>query len=1073
MVVTDASGCSETALAPINDLGGGTAAISPTMVLCNGGTNGDATVTMTGGTAPYSYAWNTIPMQTNVQATGLIAGTYEVTVTDINGCSDTVTTSIIEPNILTSSININSNVSCNNTCDGEASITVSGGTFPYTYLWNDPLSQTSSSADSLCAGHVFVTVTDLNGCFITENVTITQPQPLGFVSNSTSSTCGYQNGSACVAVSGGVTPYTIIWNDPNATIGLCLDSVYAGVYNPIITDGNNCLFTEPVIINDISGPIIDSISTTGVSCYGNANGTATVYFSGGTQAFNLTWKDGNGDTLVNNSTFLFGLDGGTYTITIEDFNKCVVSQSFSIIEPLPMASAIMSYSDISCFGICDGTASIMVGDGTPPYTYAWTPSGVTSPNASGLCVGSNNVLVTDANGCQINNGVMLTQPDEIIISAIVDDVSCYGGSDGQISISTTGGTQPYIYIWLPNGTGSSALATNLSSGAYTVQVSDINGCDTNQSFTITEPQILDANGTSSPSSCGDANGQATVNPQGGTSPYSYEWFDSQGTPLGQNTATATGLVQGTYDALITDANGCTFILTLMINDNAGPTIPFIASQNPLCYNGNDGFAAITPFGGTLPYTYQWNTGQATNTAAGLGGGVFSVTVADLNGCIDTASVTLMEPGQLLVSTSVDTTICIGGTATISTLVQGGTVAYTYIWDNGIPDTSTYNVSPLAQTTYNVTVEDANGCAASTSVTVSLYSPIAVTINDAVICVGETTTLTATASGGNTNLSYNYMWTPGGETSQSIEVSPSSTTTYSVTVDDQYCSPTITVLGTVTVNEAPMVDFSWACEPDPFELTFTSNAISPIGVSLSSWNWNFGDQNSSVSENPNHHYESSQIYPVTLIITDANGCSDTLVKMVQSPPSAEFIMMQNGNILDPPETSILSSTVDFLDASSPDVVWWLWEYGDEFSDTIMNLYGNTSHTYTQAEVYIVQLTVQNQYGCLDTVTHPLTIVGDFVFFVPNTFTPNGDGRNELFFPEGIGVDEENFSFYIYDRWGDMVFKSQGSFDREIIGWDGTVNGGKNISQQDVYVWLIRTEDKNGDAHEYVGHVTLLR
>ena len=185
------------------------------------------------------------------------------------------------------------------------------------------------------------------------------------------------------------------------------------------------------------------------------------------------------------------------------------------------------------------------------------------------------------------------------------------------------------------------------------------------------------------------------------------------------------------------------------------------------------------------------------------------------------------------------------------------------------------------------------------------------------------------------------------------------------------------------------------------------------------------------------------------------------------------MMQNGNILDPPETSILSSTVDFLDASSPDVVWWLWEYGDEFSDTIMNLYGNTSHTYTQAEVYIVQLTVQNQYGCLDTVTHPLTIVGDFVFFVPNTFTPNGDGRNELFFPEGIGVDEESFSFYIYDRWGDMIFKSRGSFDREIIGWDGRANRGKGISQQDVYVWLIRTEDKNGDAHEYVGHVTLLR
>ncbi len=1078
ITVTDDNGCTSSSSAIIGEPADLVASISSfSDISCNGLCDGYAQSSITGGVAPYTYLWSN--GQIIDQVTNLCAGTYTVTISDNNGCSAIATAIIAEPPAMTVVMS-QANVRCNSACNGEAFVTVSGGMFPYTYLWSDPFFQTSFIADSLCAGPVSVTITDLNGCSNTHGVTITQPQPLGFVSNTFSSTCGNQNGSACVAIVGGVIPYTIVWNDPNTTIGLCLDSVYAGVYNPILTDGNNCPFTEPVIINDISGPIIDSVSTTDLNCNGDANGTATVYYSGGTGPFIFTWKDGTGDTLGTGSSFLFGLSGGTFTITIEDFNNCVVSQVFSIFEPLPMASAITSYNDVSCFGSCDGTASVMVGNGTPPYTYSWTPSGVISPNATGLCKGSNNVLIIDVNGCQIIDGVVLTEPDEIVVSSAVYDVSCYGGSDGQISLSVIGGTQPYMYLWLPSGTGSGMLVTNLSSGAYTVQVSDINGCDTNQSFTIIEPQLLDANGSSSPSSCGDANGQATVTPQGGTSPYSYEWFDDQGTPLGQTSATATGLVQGTYDAVITDANGCTFMLTLPVIDNAGPTIPFIVGQDPLCNNGNDGFAAITPFGGTLPYTFQWSTAQTTDTAFGLGAGTYSVTLTDLNDCIDTASITLQEPTQVVLTPSIDTTICIGGTANISVLAQGGTnggggpnPVYTYIWDNGIPDTSTYDVSPLAQTTYNVTVEDVNGCAASTSVTVSIYSPITVTVNDAVICDGGTTTLVATASGGNTNLSYNYTWTPGGEVSQAINVSPAATTTYTVTVDDQNCSPAATSSGTVTVNGSPVADFSWSCDPDPFELTFTSNAFSPTGVSLSSWNWDFGDQNISNSENPNHQYNGSQVYPVSLIVTDSNGCSDTVVQMVQSPPTAEFVMMQNGKVLDPPETSILTPIVNFADASSPDVVWWLWEYGDGISDTVIALYGDTSHTYTEAAGYMVQLTVQNQYGCMDVVIHPLTIKSDFIIFVPNTFTPDGDGRNELFFPQGIGVDEENFSFYIYDRWGDMVFKSQGSFDREIIGWDGTVNGGKNISQQDVYVWLIRTEDKNGDAHEYVGHVTLLR
>jgi gliding motility-associated-like protein len=279
-----------------------------------------------------------------------------------------------------------------------------------------------------------------------------------------------------------------------------------------------------------------------------------------------------------------------------------------------------------------------------------------------------------------------------------------------------------------------------------------------------------------------------------------------------------------------------------------------------------------------------------------------------------------------------------------------------------------------------------------------------------------------------------------------------------------------------VNQPPIVDFSWACDPNPNVLTFTSNSQAPPGAVLTSWAWDFGDQNTSSLDSIEHLYDSALTYTVSLTVTTDQGCSAVAVYQVESPPTAEFIITQNGTVLNPPETSILSPIIDFVDASSSDVVWWFWDFGDGDSITVQNPGftggGAIPHMYTDPGIYNVLLMVQNQTGCYDTVVHPLIIEAEFVLFTPNTFTPDGDGNNEFFFPKGIGIEEETFSFYIYDRWGDMVFKSEGSFTN-VIGWDGIANNGKETSQQDVFVWLIRTEDQNGNAHEYVGHVTLLR
>jgi len=288
-------------------------------------------------------------------------------VTDDNGCQDSACVTITEPPALTIAITSN-NVSCYNACDGDATVTVGGGIPPYTYLWNDPSFQTTPIAINLCDGSYTVTVTDSNGCVTSGNVIITQPQELSMiVSDTTASTCGFQNGSACVTVIGGVSPFVIQWNDPDLTVGSCIDTVFAGVYNPIVTDANGCSFTTLVIIDDIIGPFI-----TDASCGGTCDGTAIVFISSGTPPFTYVWQNSSGDTVGTNTDSISGLCGGTYTRTVIDANGCIETDAFTINAPATINSAIFPSNDVSCNGLCDGDATVSVSGGSPPYTYSWT-----------------------------------------------------------------------------------------------------------------------------------------------------------------------------------------------------------------------------------------------------------------------------------------------------------------------------------------------------------------------------------------------------------------------------------------------------------------------------------------------------------------------------------------------------------------------------------------------------------------------------------------------------------------------------------------------------------------------------
>ncbi|SEO67791.1 Por secretion system C-terminal sorting domain-containing protein [Flavobacterium sp. CF108] len=677
------------------------ATTSQTDVSCNGGTNGTATVNVTGGTGAYTYSWAPAG-GTAATATGLSAGTYTVTVTDANACQTTAAVTITEPAILAATAS-QTDVTCNGLNNGTATVIPTGGTVPYAYSWS-PSGGTAATASGLSAGTYTATITDANGCFTTQTVTITEPSALSVTSSKIDVSCnGGANGSATVNVTGGTGAYTYSWS-PSGGTAATANGLSAGTYTATITDANGCSTTQSVTIAE---PVIltATASQTDVSCNGGTNGVATVTATGGTGAYTYSWAPFGGTAATAT-----GLSAGIYTATITDANGCSTTQSVTITEPAILV-ATTSKTDVSCNGGTNGTATVTATGGTAPYTYSWSPSGGTAATASGLNIGIYIVTVTDANGCTTTQSVTIDQP--VILAATISktDVFCNAGTNGTAAITAAGGTAPYTYSWSPVG-GTAAAATGLSAGTYTATITDANGCFTTQTVTITEPSALSVTSSKIDVSCnGGANGSATVNVTGGTGAYTYSWAPSGGTA-----ATANGLSAGTYTATITDANGCTTTQSITI---AQPAILAATSSKTdvSCNGGANGSATVTATGGTGAYTYSWApSGGTAATATGLSAGTYTATITDANGCSTTQSITIAQPAVLAATISKTDVSCNGGTnGTATVTATGGTAPYTYSWS---PAGGTAAAATgLSAGTYTVTITDANGCSLTQTITI--------------------------------------------------------------------------------------------------------------------------------------------------------------------------------------------------------------------------------------------------------------------------------------------------------------------------------------------------------------------
>jgi hypothetical protein len=834
-----------------------TASATGTDVNCNGGNDGTATANQVGGTAPFTYLWDDAATQTTATATGLLAGSYNVTITDANGCSDVASVTINQPATALSQTNSSTDESCA-TNDGTATATAAGGTAPYAYLWDDPSAQTTASATGLTAGTYNVTITDNNGCSITTPVVVNQGCTcnLGSTTSTTDVSCnGGSDGAATVSATLGTAPFTYNWS--NGATTAANNNIPAGVYSVTVTDASACISTETVTITEPSAININS-TTTDASCNGNADGAATAVVSGGSAGYTYNWS--NGATTANISN----LSAGNYSLTVTDANNCTVVNNISINEPLALSTNINT-TNISCNGNNDGVATAVVSGGTAGYSYNWS-NGATTATNSNLTPGSYTLTITDANTCTNTATVTITEPTVLTSNSSSTDVSCNAGNNGSASISPAGGTAPYSYNWSSGQT--TATANNLAAGNYSATVTDANGCISNTSVSINEPTAISSNISNIVNlSCnGDNNGSASLNVSGGTAGYSYNWSN------GTSTANISGLSAGSYNVTITDANGCTLTDNLNITE---PTaiIPSTSSTNASCNGTADGTASATASGGQgAPYTFNWSNGATTANITGLAAGNYTLTVTDANACAVTSSLTITQPNPISPTISTSSPVsCNGGSnGVLNATTTGGTAPYTYQWSNGA---TTASVSGLAAGNYTLTSTDANGCSATILAVVTQPAAINISMSSSSeSCTGNDGTASATVS--NATAPINYNWSNGSTTTN---INNLTSGTYSLTVTDANgCSATSSVV--VANGCAPCnLVASAVVDNNPFCLGQASGqatASGSAGTAPYSYIWSNGQTTATATGLVAGNY--------SVTVADASSCVDVAAVTLTNP-----------------------------------------------------------------------------------------------------------------------------------------------------------------------------------------------
>ncbi|POY35329.1 hypothetical protein C3K47_16220, partial [Solitalea longa] len=809
-------------------------------------------------------------------------------------------------------------LTCNGNNSGSITAIAGGGTPSYEYSIGGAF-QTSGVFTGVAAGTYTVTARDAANCTIAQsNVVISQPTALSVtVQSSANVTCnGGTNGSILLSVTGGNGNYTYQWSNASGIFSTNKDqlALAAGTYQVIVTDGLGCNTTLSNIQITQPTALGISLAQTGATCNGSSNGSVTVTASGGTSPYSYSIDGGTAQT---SATFSNQAPGG-HTVTVFDANSCQVTDIITVTQPAAFSVTQFILTDPTCFGASNGSIQVVgATGGTGAIRYSVDGGAFqASSTLTGLTTGTHTVLLRDANNCTSQPFVeTLTQPAAISAVTTPSDAICAGQATGSITVNNaSGGSGTYQYS--SNGGTTfqvSNVFSNLAAGNYNIVVRDANGClSPVYTTTVGEPAAFTATITAGGNTAlcqGDA---VTLTASSGGS---YAWS------TGESSQSIVVNSANTYSVLVTDGSGCTATASIAVTVNQLPQVTF-AKVDPSCGNSN-GSINVTVTGGLSPYSYLWSSSENTSNISGKISGVYTLEVTDANGCKVTTSIPLTDQNgpTVTVDNKVDVTCNGGNNGSVNVTASGiGTLSYEWTSSNGFTSSSE-DISNLLAGNYSLTVTDANGCIANSSVVINEpVAPIA-TISaggSTNFCQGGSVTLTASAG-------TSYLWSTGATTA-AITVNNSGN--YSVTVTDANGCNATSAPVVVTVNPLPPTTIT-AGGPTTFCQGGSVTLSAPAGYS---YLWSNGATTQSINVTTANNY--------TVTVTDANGCFSTSAATtvtVNTPPTVTItpggplIFCQGGSVT-------LTATAGSA---------YLWSNGAVSQSISVNASGSYSVTVTDA------------------------------------------------------------------------------------------------------------------------------
>lgn len=827
--------------------------------------------------------------------TGLNPGNFTVTATSQIGCTVTGTTSIsIAPGL-----NMSQGAVVNNLCaggnTGQVSFTTTGGTNPITFtLQPGNVSNTSGSFSGLIAGTYTVTGVDLNGCSSSLQVLITEPTAILPIAVSTTPTlCQGQNtGSASVSYSGGTgtLSYLLLPTNVSNTSGL-FNNLNASSYTVQISDANGCSVNTTITVNAPNPISWNAPLTTQPNCFGQNNASLSVQATGGTGTLNYTLTPGG---IQNTNGSFSNLLAGNYTVTVADQNLCSTSTVVTITQPSALTWGSISSTIPSCVPGNDASITVNVNGGTTNYQYSIGGSFQPSNQFSGLGAGSYTVTASDFNACSIQTVVVVNGPAAINwVANNANPVTCFGGSNGSIISSASSANGSITYTLLPGSLTGNGNFTSLSAGTYTITANDALGCSINTILNVGSPTAIAFN-TVTPTAVlctGTNTGSLLVNASGGNGTLTYVLNPGN---VNNTSGVFQNLSASIYTITTTDPLGCA--ASTIVTISAPPAMQWNAvNASPIaCFGQNNATITASATGGTGSITYTLLPGSQSNTSGsftGLGTGTYTVQALDQNGCSISTNLLITQPTAVQISNVVTTPLsCVpANNASITISAQGGTPNLQYSIGGPLQNGNVFN--GLGAGNYTIVVSDANNC--STTTTTQILTPPGLSWSSAITvpvsCFGGTNgQLQVNATGGTGPVQ--YVLNPGGASNSTGIFGGLSASSYTVVATDVLgCS----IATTLTVAQPTNISWTSAGTTPVSCQGFTNGTINVAaqgGTGSLTYTLNPGNL-----QNTTGSFSGLGANTYTILVTDANGCSQSTTLTITQPNSIQWVSNTSGNV----------------------------------------------------------------------------------------------------------------------------------------------------------------------------------